>query len=518
MKIIRNTNLTELIKDTSSLKCFEESRYKWKVLIVDDELDIRTLTKISLRDFTFANQTLEFIEAASAREAIELLKEHNDIALALIDVVMETDDAGLKLVEYIRYELKNSMIRLVIRTGQPGLAPERYVIEHYDIDDYKDKTELTSARLYTTVRSALKAFRDLQTIDANRRGLERVLHATPAIYQLGHSPLSEFFSGILTQMIGLCRLSTSSHIASLEGAVMTLNNDEPQIQAATAQFVKSSRFQEIHRQCIAAILSDDPISTLRNSSQVLPLIVSDKPVGYIYIEPIEALSDIDKNLIHIFARQCSHALENHELHSNIIASFDSAIDMLAEIAEYKDKATGGHVNRLDSYTRAIAMEMGITEKEAIRYGKASRLHDVGKVGIPDYILSKAEKLTPDEFEIIKKHTTLGANILNHDKAFELARQIAFGHHEFWNGNGYPNGIKSKELPLAVRIVSVADVFDALVSWRPYKQPWSIEMAREAIENGAGTQFDPAVVQGFLNVLDNGKFNDVIEKSHDMYTY
>lgn len=514
MKIIRNTDTPTAGADELPSKNFENSRYQWKVLIVDDEPDVRTLTRISLRDFSFANQTIEFFEASSAREAIDLLQQHSDIALALIDVVMETDDAGLKLVEYIRNELKNAMIRLVIRTGQPGLAPERYVIDHYDIDDYKDKTELTAARLYTTVRSALKAYRDLQIIDANRRGLERVLHATPEIYHLGHSPLSDFFNGMLTQMIGLCRLSNSSHIGSLEGAIMMLDDNEPQLRASTAQFVQSPRFEEIHQQCISAVLSDDPISSLRNSSQVLPLIVSNQPVGYIYIEPIEILSDINRNLIHIFARQCSQALENHELHGNILASFDSAIDMLAEIAEYKDQATGGHVNRLDCYTHAIAIEMGVEQEEAIRYGKASRLHDVGKVGIPDYILTKPSKLTVDEFEIIKKHTTLGGNILRHDKAFVLAKQIALGHHEFWDGSGYPLGIKSKDLPLAVRIVSVADVFDAMVSWRPYKEPWTIQEARDAIEDGAGTQFDPAVVKAFLKLLDSGEFELVIAKANE----
>ncbi|MEI6746985.1 MAG: DUF3369 domain-containing protein [Methylococcaceae bacterium] len=295
MKIIRNTD-TSSTTDLPSSSHFKVSHYKWKVLIVDDEPDIRILTRISLRDFSFANQTLEFIEASSATEAIELLKTHDDIALALIDIVMETDDAGLKLVEYIRQELKNIMIRIVIRTGQPGLAPERYVIDNYDIDDYKDKTELTAVRLYTTVRSALKAFRDLQTIDANRRGLERVLLATPAIYKLGHAPLLNFFNGMLTQMIGLCRLSNLSHIGSLEGVIIMLDNNKSQILASTEKFVKSQHFEEIHQQCLNAILSDDSSSMLRNSSQVLPLIVSNKSVGYIYIEPIEMLSDVDQNL------------------------------------------------------------------------------------------------------------------------------------------------------------------------------------------------------------------------------
>ena len=128
------------------------ARHTWKLLVVDDEPDMLELTRINLKGFRFADRDLEIIEAASAYEAREMLTRHTDIAVALVDVVMETDDAGLRLVEYIRKDLKNLMVRLIIRTGQPGLAPERYVIDHYDIDDYKDKTELTSTHLYTAVR------------------------------------------------------------------------------------------------------------------------------------------------------------------------------------------------------------------------------------------------------------------------------------------------------------------------------------------------------------------------------
>ncbi|MCD2450952.1 DUF3369 domain-containing protein [Methylicorpusculum oleiharenae] len=514
MKLIRRSN-PDPSEDNSGHNQppdSETGRYFWKILIVDDELDIRTLTRISLRDFTFANRSIEFIEAGSAQEALDQLTKHDDIAMALIDVVMETDDAGLKLVDHIRYQLNNDMIRIVIRTGQPGIAPERYVIDHYDIDDYKDKTELTASRLYTTVRSALKAFRDLQTINTNRLGLECVLNATPAIYNLGHSHLSNFFNGMLTQVIGLCRLSPTTYMGSLEGVITTINNDEIKIRAYTDHFVDNPRFDEIHQQCVNRILYDQPITQLRDKAEVLPLSIAGKPVGYIYVEPIEALSQIDRSLITIFARQCSQALENFELHSTILNSFESAIDMLAEVAEYKDKATGGHVNRLDHYTHATALAMNVDKNEACCYGKASRLHDVGKVGIPDYILSKPGKLTTEEFEIIKTHTTLGANILGHDTAFDLARQIALFHHERWDGRGYPQGLMSSGLPLAARIVSVADVFDAMISWRPYKQPWSTQDARENIASGAGTQFDPAVVAAFLNVLDNGGFDQTIENA------
>jgi response regulator RpfG family c-di-GMP phosphodiesterase len=518
MKIIRNT-ATGHIPDASSPDSrsdIENKRYAWKILVIDDEPDVRALTRISLRDFTFANRSLELIEAGSAAEAMKQLDEHHDIAVALVDVVMETEDAGLKLVGHIRQQLGNSMMRIVIRTGQPGVAPERHVIDNYDIDDYKDKTELTASRLYTTVRSALKAYRDLQTINTNRLGLERILDSTPSIYRLRQSSLSSFFNGMLTQIIGLCRLSHTSHIGSLEGVIATIDHNEVNVRAYTSQFANNPRFNEIHQQCVNSIVYGDPITHLRNQAEVLPLIIADQPVGYIYIEPIEPLSVIDKSLIHIFAKQCSQAMENYELHSNIVSSFENSIDMLAEIAEYKDRSTGSHVNRLDHYTRATAIALGIGIEEARIYGKASRLHDVGKVGIPDYILSKPDKLTVEEFEIIKKHTTLGANILGHDPAFELAQKIALHHHERWDGRGYPDGLMAADLPIATRIVSVADVFDALISWRPYKEAWSIEQARTAILEGAGTQFDPDVVTAFIQVLDNGGFDHVIKRAGELY--
>jgi signal transduction histidine kinase len=137
------------------------SSSSWKILVVDDEPEVHAVTKLTLGDLKFEEKPVQLLSAMSGKEAQEILKQEPNIAVALIDVVMETEDAGLRLVNYIRTELNDQRIRLIIRTGQPGVAPERYVIDHYDIDDYKDKTELTAERLYTTLRTTLKAYRDL---------------------------------------------------------------------------------------------------------------------------------------------------------------------------------------------------------------------------------------------------------------------------------------------------------------------------------------------------------------------
>jgi CheY-like chemotaxis protein len=137
-----------------------EDHGTWKVLIVDDEPEIHAVTKLALSDFVFQDKRLEFISAYNGKEAKQFFIEHKDIAVVLLDVVMETDDAGLKVAEFVRNEAMNNFTRIILRTGQPGQAPERDVIVNYDINDYKSKTELTSQKLFTVVIAALRSYRD----------------------------------------------------------------------------------------------------------------------------------------------------------------------------------------------------------------------------------------------------------------------------------------------------------------------------------------------------------------------
>jgi len=156
----------------------QENNGYWKILVVDDEEAVHTLTSIVLDDFSFDNKRTELINAFSAKEAKDVLKNTLDIGLILLDVVMETDEAGLELVKYIREELKNQEVRIIIRTGQAGIAPEEQVIQQYDINDYKDKTELTNIKLFTTIYSAIRSYRDIinqkETLN-NLRKNERML-------------------------------------------------------------------------------------------------------------------------------------------------------------------------------------------------------------------------------------------------------------------------------------------------------------------------------------------------------
>lgn len=170
----------------------------WCVLLVDDDAEIHGITRLALRGFEFQSRPLELLSAHSAAEAREIFARRHDIALALVDVVMETEHAGLDLVRYLREDCNNRLTRLVLRTGQAGQAPEDRVIREYDIDDYKEKTELTAQKLRTLLYSMLRSYRDLCVIEEQRRGLSKVMEASAKVQNA--ATLKLFSSTVLEQL------------------------------------------------------------------------------------------------------------------------------------------------------------------------------------------------------------------------------------------------------------------------------------------------------------------------------
>lgn len=178
------------------------------------------------------------------------------------------------------------------------------------------------------------------------------------------------------------------------------------------------------------------------------------------------------------------------------------IERLARAAEFRDDNTGQHTERVGQMAALLAKEMGLPDSQVALIRRAAPLHDVGKLGVPDTILLKLGRLTQEEFAIVKTHTVIGARILSGSRfpILRLAEEIAFNHHERWDGDGYA-GIARDAIPLAGRIVAVADVFDALTQKRPYKPAWSVDDAVAEIARQRGRQFDPMLVDSFLKVIE-----------------
>ena len=190
-------------------------------------------------------------------------------------------------------------------------------------------------------------------------------------------------------------------------------------------------------------------------------------------------------------------------HRELQEAYLDTIHRLVLAAEYKDEDTGDHIVRMSRYTALIAEKLRLPAEEVQNLLYASPMHDIGKIGIPDSILMKPGKLTEEEFETIKTHPAIGEKILADSKAavLKVAGQIAISHHEKWNGKGYPQGLSGDKIPLAARIVGLVDVFDALTSKRPYKDPFPVEVALDIIKKDRGEHFDPDVVDVFLENID-----------------
>ena len=190
---------------------------------------------------------------------------------------------------------------------------------------------------------------------------------------------------------------------------------------------------------------------------------------------------------------------------------------LGRAAEFRDNETGLHVIRMSHYSRFIAEALNHGEIWSTLIFNAAPMHDVGKIGIPDHILLKPDKLNDNEWEIMRKHPQFGAEIIgDHDSDILMtAKEIALTHHEKWDGSGYPNKLKEKEIPISGRIIMIADVFDALTTERPYKKAWSVDDAIKLINDSSGSHFDPALALIFNNVLPS---MIVIKNQYAEYSY
>lgn len=226
----------------------------------------------------------------------------------------------------------------------------------------------------------------------------------------------------------------------------------------------------------------------------------------IYINSRHSLSHKDLRLLELFLRNVSVAYENVMLHTEIEGSHRDMLYMLGDSIETRSKETGQHVRRVAEYCRLIGLGNGLSEREAEILEIASPLHDFGKIGIPDSILHKPGKLDEEEWEVMKSHARMGYELLNKSdrEILKAAAIIAGQHHEHWDGNGYPEGLKGPDIHVYARIVAVADVFDALGSKRSYKEAWALDEILSFMNSRSGTQFDPDLIDWIMNNIDTMK--------------
>jgi response regulator RpfG family c-di-GMP phosphodiesterase len=486
----------------------------WIVVVADDEPDVHAVTDAALSRFGLEGRKLQLVHTYSGRETVEILRQMPDVALLLLDVVMEHDHAGLEVVQRIREELGNHRVRIVLRTGQPGAAPETEVISRYDINGYADKTELTKRKLETLLYSCLRSFRDIQTIetqvqmiDANRRGLERVIDASATIFKL--SSFERFTAGVLDQLNALVSTAGAGGLyACIPGIAASERAGDFAVIAGTGPFagyvgqgladaVPPNVFRRIMR-CVDtganALGPEDYIGVFSSEHG------SDK---VIYISKWSE-SAINSHIIELFNRNIGIAFDNIDLRDAIEETQREIVYRLGGAVETRSKETAHHVKRVAQISRLLGLGAGMTAREAEVFCLASPMHDLGKIGIPDHILNKPSRLTPEEWAVMKTHPVVGYELLR-DSSMEILKtgaRISLEHHEKWDGTGYPYGKKGTEIGIHGRITAVVDVFDALRSKRCYKEAWTTETVLSHIRTSSGSHFDPDVVDLLFSALDD----------------
>ncbi len=434
------------------------SSKKWKLMIVDDDADVVQVTQFALKNFEFENKELEFVVANSGAEAKELIKEHPDTAVMLLDVVMEDDHAGLEVAKFVRNEANNQDTRIILRTGQPGLAPEKEVIINYDINDYKAKSELTSQKLFTTMISGLRAYKGIIALEKARDDLaslvDGLIRYSAAIiddrskHTGGHSRRVAQFTFALAEEVNNCQ-----DIESLKDV--------------------SFNQKEMRELWMSAWLHD--IGKIG-----VPEIVLDKEykLSCIYNKMTEIKYRMALHKCYALIERLKDEVPADRL-NHVMTETDADLTKLEEAAEFLDK-----VNRAEEF---MTDEKLAQLEDIATWNQNSKNPDSGKIITEEefhHLAVRKGNLTEEEREAMSSHAIITKKVLDSidfPEDFKGVQEYAHLHHEKLNGSGYPYGLKGDEIPIQAQILALVDIYDALTAEdRPYKKPYPPEKALQIL--------------------------------------
>ncbi|GAK49651.1 response regulator receiver modulated metal dependent phosphohydrolase [Candidatus Moduliflexus flocculans] len=482
------------------------SQETWDILIADDEEEVHAVTRMVLERFQFEGKGVRLLSAYSGKETLQIMQTHPNIAVLILDVVMEEDTTGLDVVKHIREVLCNRFVRIILRTGQPGQAPERQVTMEYDINDYKGKSELTAQKLFTTIIGLLRAYRDLRMIERSRRGLERIVTLSAELF--AQQTLKHFSVGLLVHLSAILQADELHATPPSSGVVVSGKHGEFVISAGlgTFQSLEGQNAQD----ALPANIQQSLFTTIEHKRSVF---LEDAYLGYfstknglehiIYLQTPVSPNHLDIEFCKILEMNASIAFENIELHQEIIETQREVIFTLGEVVERRFHKAATHIKQVCAISHLLALKAHLDEQDAEMLRLAAPLHDVGMLGVPDAILYKHPHLSPAEWTIFQRHPLLGYKILKgvQQPILKLAAQLAMEHHEHWDGQGYPNGLRGEEIHLFSRILHIADVFDELMDAMHQQAQPNVMSVKTVFQEHAGTQFDPKLAEIFLTHFD-----------------
>ncbi|MCE3264957.1 MAG: hypothetical protein K0R43_4036 [Pseudoduganella sp.] len=475
----------------------------WEILIVDDEQAVHQVTELVMSDFEFDGRRVRFSHCYSGAEARQRLDRPGEFALILLDVVMESEHAGLDLVRYLRDELGDQNVRIVLRTGQPGQAPQSLVLKTYDINDYREKTELTHAKLSTVFYAGLRAYRDLMRLERARQGLRRSIDAITHVCDSDN--LRHFCSAVLDQASalmghaaeGVCASRLNAYAAARQGSRL-------QVLAVTPAYADLGPEESLDH--LPAPVRDAFVRCMAEQADHYgPLYYAcyyrtrDGNESLLYMSFSEVVPAEERELLGLFAANVAITYEKLLAREELEATQSAILHILGEALENRSAASGGHVERVGEIACMLAQAVDMPAETVRQLRQAAPLHDIGHAGIPDAILNLPGPLDAEQRARMQGHSDIGWQMLSRSQqpVLQLAARIAHEHHERWDGSGYPQGLHGAGISLAARITALADFVDAMVSPRCYRPAHTLQHALEEVREGSGSRFDPALANVLL---------------------
>ncbi|MCC5880916.1 MAG: DUF3369 domain-containing protein [Idiomarina sp.] len=467
----------------------------WKILIVDDEPEVHAVTKLALSDFSFLGRGLEFHSAYSGEEARELATKHPDAAIILLDVVMETDDAGLHVAKFIREELGNRFTRIILRTGQPGQAPERTVIVNYDINDYKSKTELTAQKLFTAVMSSLRSYRDIISIDHSRHGLEKIIAASTNLFAL--QSMDHFVDGLVQQLSWVIGGARQTLYAA---AGRSANPEQMVIRAAYGEDADQLLNQQIKAALPKNVLPEvDKVirshGIFYGEDFVLAYCPSQcRPQGALLCLTglTRVLSDSEKELLQLFADNVQLAHDNVTCLQDTDELLAGIVGRLMVLEQEKVAQSLRSQSGFVQVTHALASALDLSPTRIQQTATAATLYERAEKLFAVMDGQPATKVSPCQERL--KRAVRPLNMADSDIS-QIAYRALNERLERWDGLGLPAGKQGSAIATESQVLVLAFHFCQLA-----QQPMDDAALIQRLNEERERHFAPGLLEAVANNL------------------
>jgi putative nucleotidyltransferase with HDIG domain len=478
-------------------------REKTTVLVVDDEKSICDILSQYLQRIGYAVFT-----AGSGEKAIETAR-NNRIDLVLSDIKMP-GLSGVDLLKLVKEE--NQATPVILTTGYPTLdtAIEALKLGAYDYLTKPFHLEEIGEKIKRALLS--KKLEEENLLFSRLVSLHEVTKVLASTYQI--------------EELNFKFLDFSTTISHADGGSLMFHEGTPKLTialASSAPFDEAFWDRDVFRTTAAWVVEHEEPLLIEAGAKVpegvpplldglrsyiaFPLRTAKATIGVLNLVRLkehESFANVDLEIVNVLSSQASISIENVRLYQNIRDNYLKTIRAFALAVEAKDRYTHGHSENVMKYTIVLARALGLPDYEIELVKYAGLLHDIGKIGISEAILNKQGRLTDEEFNEIKKHPELGIRIISDVPFLKALVPMVLHHHEYFNGSGYPRGLGGEDIPIGARILCVADAYEAMTSNRPYRKALPNDIAIEILRKEKGTQFDPHMVDIFLEILQSGR--------------